>query len=242
MRPKLTLTRLRAPTERLHPYPGLLPPREPPPLPSSIASTADSTPFLQGTLITGLLVPSNDPSLALGTGTAVSAPFVIAIQNAGIKALPSIINACLLTSAWSAASSDLYTSSRALYGLALNGQAPGFLKATNRWGLPYWCVIVGVAFSLLSYMSAGSKNAFTVFGYFANVSLPVLGFQPCTARTDSISWLSDDLRLRSHYLVGYLPHRDPLLRRSEGPGHRPQDVAVPRSAAALPRVLWLHLL
>ncbi|POY76820.1 hypothetical protein BMF94_0072 [Rhodotorula taiwanensis] len=120
--------------------------------------------------VTGLLVPSNDKRLALGTGTAVSAPFVIAIQDAGIKALPSIINACLLTSAWSAASSDLYTSSRALYGLALNGQAPAFLKRTNRWGLPYYCIAVGVAFSLLSYMSAGSKNAGTVFNYFANMT------------------------------------------------------------------------
>ncbi|GAA5965192.1 hypothetical protein JCM8115_005386 [Rhodotorula mucilaginosa] len=126
--------------------------------------------YLLGTFVTGLLVPSNDPRLALGTGTAISAPFVIAIQNAGIKVLPSIINACLLTSAWSAASSDLYTSSRALYGLALNGQAPAFLKKTNRWGLPYYCIAVGVAFSLLSYMSAGSKSAGTVFNYFANMT------------------------------------------------------------------------
>ena len=87
------------------------------------------------------------------------------IQNAGIKALPSIINACLLTSAWSAASSDLYTSSRALYGLALNGQAPAILKKTNRWGLPWVAVLVGVAFSLLSFMSVGSTSAGTVFGY-----------------------------------------------------------------------------
>lgn len=95
---------------------------------------------------------------------------------AGIKALPSIINACLLTSAWSAASSDLYTSSRALYGLALNGQAPAFLKKTNSYGLPYYCIAVGVAFSLLSYMSAGSKSAGTVFNYFANVSADVSCF------------------------------------------------------------------
>ncbi|GAA6003172.1 hypothetical protein JCM5350_000221, partial [Sporobolomyces pararoseus] len=92
------------------------------------------------------------------------------IQDAGIKVLPSIINAALLTSAWSAASSDLYTSSRALYGLAVNGQAPAFLKKTNRWGLPYMTVLVGVCFSLLSFMSAGSKSAGTVFGYFANMT------------------------------------------------------------------------
>lgn len=66
--------------------------------------------YILGVFITGLLVPSNDPRLNLGSGTAASAPFVIAIQDAGIKVLPSIINAALLTSAWSAASSDLYTS------------------------------------------------------------------------------------------------------------------------------------
>ncbi|GAA5956203.1 hypothetical protein JCM21900_006835 [Sporobolomyces salmonicolor] len=126
--------------------------------------------YILGVFITGLLVPSNDPRLNLGSGTAASAPFVIAIQNAGIKALPSIINACLLTSAWSAASSDLYTSSRALYGLSINDQAPKILKKTNRWGLPYVCVLVGVAFSLLSFMSVGSTSAGTVFGYFANMT------------------------------------------------------------------------
>ncbi|GAA5961740.1 hypothetical protein JCM3765_000495 [Sporobolomyces pararoseus] len=126
--------------------------------------------YILGVFITGLLVPSNDPRLNLGSGTAASAPFVIAIQDAGIKVLPSIINAALLTSAWSAASSDLYTSSRALYGLAVNGQAPAILKKTNRWGLPWVCVLIGVAFSLLSFMSAGSKSAGTVFGYFANMT------------------------------------------------------------------------
>ncbi|BGP52147.1 hypothetical protein JCM10450v2_008118 [Rhodotorula kratochvilovae] len=126
--------------------------------------------YILGVFITGLLVPSTDARLNLGSGTAASAPFVIAIQNAGIKALPSIINACLLSSAWSAASSDLYTSSRALYGLALNGQAPAILKKTNRWGLPWVTVLVGVAFSLLSFMSVGSTSAGKVFGYFANMT------------------------------------------------------------------------
>lgn len=41
----------------------------------------------------GLLVPYNDPNLAISTGTAQQSPFVIAFQRAGIKVLPSIINA-----------------------------------------------------------------------------------------------------------------------------------------------------
>lgn len=123
-----------------------------------------------GTFIIGLLVSSNNPALLLNAGTAGRSPFVIAISSAGIKALPSIINACLLTSAWSAASSDLYTSSRALYGLALNGNAPKFLTKTTSWGLPWVCVLVGFLFSLLSFMAAGSTSAGTVFNYFANMT------------------------------------------------------------------------
>ena len=38
----------------------------------------------------GLLVPYNSPGLNLANGTAASSPFVIAIKNSGIKALPSV--------------------------------------------------------------------------------------------------------------------------------------------------------
>ena len=70
--------------------------------------------YIGGVIIIGLLVPSNHPDLNLTQSDAAKSPFVIAIKTAGIKGLPSVINAALLTSAWSAASSDLYTSSRAL--------------------------------------------------------------------------------------------------------------------------------
>lgn len=48
----------------------------------------------------GLLVQSNDSSLLNSTGDASESPFVIAARRAGIKAVPSIINAVVLTSAW----------------------------------------------------------------------------------------------------------------------------------------------
>lgn len=70
--------------------------------------------YIGGVTIIGLLVPYNHPDLSLSTSTAAKSPFVIAIKTAGINGLPSVINAALLTSACSAASSDLYTSSRAL--------------------------------------------------------------------------------------------------------------------------------
>jgi len=126
--------------------------------------------YILGTFVIGLLVPSNDPRLNLGSHDAASSPFVIAIENSGIKTLPSIINAALLSSAWSAASSDMYTSSRALYGLALAGNAPPVFKKTTSWGLPWVCLLASTAFALLSYMSVGSEGAGKVFEWLSTMS------------------------------------------------------------------------
>ncbi|KAJ9127077.1 hypothetical protein QFC24_001312 [Naganishia onofrii] len=125
--------------------------------------------YILGTFVIGLLVPSNYPNLGLGSKNAAGSPFVIAIKRSGIKALPSIVNACLLTSAWSAASSDLYTSSRALYGLALSRRAPKIFTKCTKNGLPWVSVIFCALFGGLAYMSLQS-SAGTVFGYFANMT------------------------------------------------------------------------
>ncbi|KAK0233437.1 amino acid permease [Armillaria fumosa] len=125
--------------------------------------------YIGGTAVIGLLVPSTDPRLDLSDGTAASSPFVIAIKNAGIGGLPSVINAALLTSAWSAASSDLYTSSRALYGLAASGNAPKIFLRTTRKGLPYVSIIFCSLFATLSYMGVNEGSG-KVFGWFANMT------------------------------------------------------------------------
>ena len=104
----------------------------------------------------------------------------VRIQTAGIGGLPSVINAALLTSAWSAASSDLYTSSRALCeytapsirlstdykcakdGLSLAGNAPAFFSRTSRTGLPYISVAFNALFASLAYLGikAGPGKVF----------------------------------------------------------------------------------
>ncbi|RDX55228.1 amino acid permease [Lentinus brumalis] len=126
--------------------------------------------YLGGVTVMGLLVPSNDPRLSLASisATAAASPFVIAISNAGIKVLPSIINAAILSSAWSASNSDLYSSSRALYGLALNGNAPRiFLKVTSN-GLPWVSVAFSAVFGLLAFMGISSGSG-KVFAWFVNM-------------------------------------------------------------------------
>ncbi|KAJ7282746.1 amino acid permease [Mycena rebaudengoi] len=130
--------------------------------------------YIGGVIIIGLLVPSNHPGLHLtpdstDKGTAAGSPFVIAIKTSGIKALPSLINACLLTSAWSAGSSDLYTSSRALYGLAAAGNAPRIFLKTLSNGLPLVSILFCSAFSTLAYMGVASGSG-KVFGWLSNLT------------------------------------------------------------------------
>lgn len=95
--------------------------------------------YVLGSLAIGVLIPYNDPNLlgAIKSGAAGGArsPWVIAMYRAGVPALPSIINAVILTSATSSANAFLYTGSRYLYALAQNGQAPKvLLTCTKRYG------------------------------------------------------------------------------------------------------------
>lgn len=124
--------------------------------------------YIGGVFVIGLLVPSNSPLLSLNSSNASSSPFVIAINRAGIRYLPSILNAVILTSAWSASSSDLYLSSRGLYGLALTGNAPKVFLRTSRSGHPYVAVMFCSLFSLLSYMVVNTSSGI-VFIWFADM-------------------------------------------------------------------------
>lgn len=74
-----------------------------------------------------------------------------------------------VASAWSAGSSDLYTSSRALYGLAKTGQAPRIFARTNRYGTPWVSLCLSTALGLLAYMGV-SETSNKVFNWFANMS------------------------------------------------------------------------
>ncbi|KAL2823448.1 amino acid permease/ SLC12A domain-containing protein [Aspergillus cavernicola] len=124
--------------------------------------------YLLGALAIGVICSSQDPALIDGnTDNASASPFVAAIQNAGIPVLRHIVNAAILTSAWSAGNSFLYMSSRSLYALAVSGNAPSLLKTCNRWGVPYIAVTISALFSLLSYLAV-SNGSFTVFNWLIN--------------------------------------------------------------------------
>ncbi|KAF7197505.1 Proline-specific permease [Pseudocercospora fuligena] len=125
--------------------------------------------YVVSIFVVGLLVPYDDPNLGISTGTAEQSPFVIAFQRAGIKVLPSIINAVVCTSAFSCGSSCIFLASRTLYGLAEEGQAPRWFLKTNRFGTPWLSVAASLIFTPLVYLALGSSSS-VVFGWFVNIT------------------------------------------------------------------------
>ncbi|KAI0003570.1 proline-specific permease [Xylariaceae sp. FL0662B] len=128
--------------------------------------------YILAIFLVTLCVSSNDPRLldaiqSSAPGVAAS-PFVIAIENGGIKILPSIINGIVLTSAWSAGNSFFYASTRILYSTALDGKAPKWLTY-EKWGVPYACVAATSTLSLLCYLNVNNSGE-EVFFWFSNVS------------------------------------------------------------------------
>ncbi|KAH7081630.1 amino acid permease/ SLC12A domain-containing protein [Paraphoma chrysanthemicola] len=122
----------------------------------------------------GILVPYNNEQIAVGDTNAGSSPLVIAIQLAGVSALPDIMNAILLTVVLSAASSNVYSGSRILVGLAEEHCGPQFLKRTTKRGVPYYATAVTAAMGLLAYMNL-SSNGGEAFNWLLNI-ISVAGF------------------------------------------------------------------
>ncbi|EMT70239.1 amino acid permease/ SLC12A domain-containing protein [Fusarium oxysporum II5] len=123
--------------------------------------------FMPSVLGIGVICASNDPRLA-APGTARS-PFIIAIKNASIPVLDSIVNALILLSAITAANAFLYSASRNLYSLAKAGNAPAIFKRCNRYGLPYYAVLITASLGCLAYLSL-SNSSLTVFNWLINLT------------------------------------------------------------------------
>ncbi|KAM7189917.1 putative proline-specific permease put4 [Naviculisporaceae sp. PSN 640] len=141
--------------------------------------------YVLGALAIGVLVSSDDPHLLSaqenGAPGAAQSPWVIGIQNAGITVLPSIINAVILSSASSSGNAFLYTSSRYLYALAQNRQAPRFFLTCSKRGVPYYAVGVSAAIGLLTYLSVDKDGgAAKAFQWFQNLTTIAALFTWCS--------------------------------------------------------------
>ncbi|KAH6655219.1 AAT family amino acid transporter [Truncatella angustata] len=131
--------------------------------------------FMLGALCVGIVIPYNDPTLLAilggesgGAGTAAASPYVIAMRNLRIDGLPHLVNALMLTSIFSAGNTYTYCASRNLYGLALEGRAPRFLRRCTKNGVPIYCIAIVMIFPFLSFLSVSSSSG-VVLNWLVNL-------------------------------------------------------------------------
>jgi amino acid transporter len=201
--------------------------------------------YVLGAILIGMIVPYDQPDLVSGSGNANSSPWVIGIKQAGIPALDSIVNvsstqceeyarrlifqACILVSAWSAGNSYCYVGSRIIVAMAVDRQLPQFFAKVNRWGVPYYAVLVSFLFGPLAYLSES----------------PSQSLEPHTDRVRSWIWWSFAGFLMDPRIVhrrGFAGLDDPvhllppLLRCLQSTRSGPKYTAIQESSAAVCRL------
>ncbi|NMG28544.1 amino acid permease [Aromatoleum evansii] len=130
--------------------------------------------YVGSVLLVVCLVPWNS--------SAISTPYVSALDAIGIPAAAQIMNAIVLTAVLSALNSGLYASSRMLFALTRRGDAPMVLAKVSRNGVPVPAILIGTLFGygavVMSYVSPDTVFAFLVNSYgtvaiFVYVSIAV---------------------------------------------------------------------
>lgn len=126
--------------------------------------------YVLSLFIVGLILPSDSEDLlgASGANTKAS-PFVLAIQEAGVKGLPSVFNAVITISVLSVANSCTYGSTRTMQALGVRHMGPKFLTYIDKKGRPLWCVVIQIAFGLLAFIGESGKSS-TVFNWLLSLS------------------------------------------------------------------------
>jgi amino acid transporter len=125
--------------------------------------------YLVNLFLVGLIVPENSPLYSGEGSESRHSPFVIAIQLAGIKALPSIFNAVILIAVMSVANSCTFGSTRTIQALAANGMAPKILAYVDKKGRPVPVTILQLLFGCLAFINLADDGG-TIFNWLLSLS------------------------------------------------------------------------
>ncbi len=101
------------------------------------------------------LIPYDSPNLLGSSASDVSiSPFTLVFQRAGLAGAASVMNAVILTSVISAANSGMYASTRMLFALGVEGDAPKIFGRVNGRGIPVPALLGTTFVGLLTFLSS----------------------------------------------------------------------------------------
>ncbi len=139
--------------------------------------------YIFAILVIALIIPYTHPSLQ--SENVLVSPFTLVFEKAGIAFAASLMNAVILTAVLSAGNSSLYASTRMLYSMAREGQAPKIFGKLNKRGIPVAGMILTCAIGALAFLASFFGDG-TVYIWLMN-AIGITGF---------IFWLGISI---SHY-------------------------------------------
>lgn len=129
--------------------------------------------YFGGIFFMNTICASNNPELlearSNGSQGAAASPWVIGIKGVGVKGLDSLVNAVVMTAAWSCGNGFFYGSTRTAYSASLAGYLPRIFSKCLPNGAPYVSVMLVFALSTLSFLSVGATTS-KAFLWFINLS------------------------------------------------------------------------
>lgn len=126
--------------------------------------------YIGAFIVIGFLIPYTDPNLLNSSVENVAiSPFTLVLDRFGFAFAASFINAIILTAVLSAGNSGLYASTRMLYALAKQGQAPKVFAKLNSRGVPVPALCLTAAFGLFAFLTSLIGEG-TAYNWIVNIS------------------------------------------------------------------------
>ncbi|MGG1675976.1 amino acid permease [Neobacillus sp. NRS-1170] len=111
--------------------------------------------YIGAIAVIGLVIPYTSPELLGGDVDKIAvSPFTLVFEKAGIAFTASVMNAVILTSVLSCGTSGLYASTRMLWSMAKDGQAPKFLQQVNQRGIPMNALVMTTIIGGLAFLTS----------------------------------------------------------------------------------------
>ncbi|OKO97940.1 General amino-acid permease GAP1 [Penicillium subrubescens] len=125
--------------------------------------------YITSVIFVTILVPSNDPRL-LGASAVAASPFIIAVEDAGIPGIGSLLNAGMMFGVLAIAAESVYLSSRVLRTMAHQKLIPERLAGVDDKGRPRLALIItSVVAVMLAYIQL-SAGGLTVLNWLVSIT------------------------------------------------------------------------
>lgn len=120
--------------------------------------------YILSIFVIACLIPYTSPDLLGSEASDIAiSPFTLVFQRAGLASAASVMNAVILTSVLSAANSGMYASTRMLFALGVDGDAPKMFSRVNSHGIPIFALLGTTFVGLLTFLASIFGNEVYTF-------------------------------------------------------------------------------